>query len=202
MQGSPPQSMNSNLQPVISPPQPEALALAPRPELVRLIESFCGAKDPPQTFNRFIKLIRWIRDHEYDTHDFSQLNSCLSYLEDHAEVRARFQEKFRDLLKHLRFTSLLAESGVPSDRSLLSEVVRRVVGRVLPSARDDADASRLLVALFSSKRDAQHFLAMPSETFIRTVQVVTSEDAKEFWDQPRQDLRDALRLLAARALVA
>lgn len=170
----------------------------PQPQLVRLIENFCGAPNPPQLYIRLIRLVRWVERREKSDLSFIELRQFLAYLESHAEIHARFQEKFGQLVKHTRSVSLLAETGVPSDRSLLSEMVRRVVGQVLPSAKDDLDTSKLIVALYSSRQDAQRFLAMPSELFDRLARVLTPENSREYWEQPRQDLREALRLLAAR----
>jgi site-specific recombinase len=172
--------------------------VAAHPQLVRLIEAFCGSPDPPQLYVRLVRLVRWTKKHNQSGFDFTALRQFLGYLESHPEARLRFQEKFGELVKHTRSISLLAESGVPSDRSLISEMARRLVGRILPSAKDDSDASKLIVALYSSRHDAARFLATPPELFERLVAVLTPADAQDFWDQPRNDLREALRLLAAR----
>jgi site-specific recombinase len=183
----------------LAPPAAILRATEVHPQLVRLIETFCGSPNPQQMYVRLIRLIRWIEKREESDPNFTELRQFLHYLESHPETRVRFQEKFGQLVKHTRSISLLAESGVPSDRSLLAEMVRRVVGQVLPSAKDDLDTSKLVVALYSSKRDAQRFLSMPEELFERFALVLTPENGgREFWEQPRQDLREALRLLAAR----
>ena len=177
---------------------PALQAPAAHPQLVRLIEAFCGSSDPPQLYAHLVRLIRWIEKREHSDPNFTELRTFLNYLESHPETWQHFQEKFGQLVKHMRSVSLLAESGVPSDRSLFSEMARRVVGRILPSAKDDSDASKLIVALYSSRRDARRFLAMPPELFAHMVANLTPDNETEFWDQPRQDLREALRLLAAR----
>jgi len=182
----------------IVPTAPALPAVQASPQLVRLIETFCGAPNPPQLYVRLIRLIRWIEKQEEFDPTFTEFRQFLDYLEAHPETRSRFQEKFGQLVKHTRSISLLAESGVPSDRTLFSEMVRRMVGQVLPSAKDDLDTSKLVVALYSSRQDARRFLAMPPELFERFARVLTPENAREFWEQPRQDLREALRLLAAR----
>lgn len=184
--------------PAVAPVGSLAHASEVHPQLIRLIETFCGAPNPPQMYLRLIRLVRWIEHRERHDPSFTELRQFLGYLETHPETKYRFQEKFGQLVKHSRSVSLLAESGVPSDRSVLSEMVRRVVGRILPPAKDDLDTSKLIVALYSSRKDAQRFLAMPSELFERLVNALTPENGREFWEQPRQDLREALRLLAAR----
>jgi site-specific recombinase len=129
---------------------------------------------------------------------FAQLEALLGYLETHEEIRACAQKRLRELLNHSQFISLFAESGVPSDRPFLAELVRRIVGTFVPSARDDMDAARLVVILYSSRRDAQHFLEIPEPLFARLASAITPKGDAEFWAQPRQDIREALRLLAAR----
>jgi site-specific recombinase len=187
------------LQPQAEPvPPPVPSAGEADPQLIRLVETFCGAPNPPQLYVRLIRLVRWIERREYSDTNFKELRRFIEYLESHPETKARFLDKFGQLVKHTRSVSLFAETGVPSDRSLLSEMVRRLVGQFLPPAKDDLDTSKLLVALYSSRQDAQRFLAMSPELFERMVRVLTPDDAREFWEQPRQDLREALRLLASR----
>jgi site-specific recombinase len=173
-------------------------ARAPRPELIRLIESFCGSTDLHTQYTRLIRLIRWLQHSGITLRGFGQVLAFIDYLKANDEVRARFQSNFGEMLKRLRSISLLAESGIPSEGSLSSEIVRRIVGRVLPSARADSDAAKLLTALYSSDREARHFLQMPPEVFEMLVDVLTPENSADYWEQQRQDLREALRLLAAR----
>lgn len=190
--------MNDHLQVVTVSPESPMRPSDAHPQLVRLIEAFCGAPNPTQLYLRLIRLVRWIERREQHDTNFTELRQLLAYLQTHPETHVRFQEKFGQLVKQTRSVALLAETGVPSDRSLFAEMVRRIVGRVLPSAKDDLDTSKLIVALYSSREDAKRFLAMPAELFDRLVQVLTPNNACEFFEQPRQDLREALRLLAAR----
>jgi site-specific recombinase len=173
-------------------------ARVPRPELIRLIESFCSSSDLQTHYTRLIRLIRWLQHSGVTLRGFGQVLAFVDYLKGNDEVRTRFQANFGELLKHQRSISLLAESGIPSDGSLPSEIVQRLVGRVLPSARSDADAAKLLTALYSSDREARHFLRMPQEVFEMLVEVLTPANAPDYWEQQRQDLREALRLLATR----
>jgi site-specific recombinase len=174
-----------------------AVARPAHPALVRQVEAFCGATDRAQLAARFVGLVRWIEMHD-SGRSFTQREALLDYLETHPEVRSCAQQRLGELLNHSQFISLFAESGVPSDRPFVAELVRRIVGTIVPSAREQGDAARLVVLLYSSRRDAQHFLDMPETLFARLASALTPKDDGEFWGQPRQDMREALRLLAAR----
>src|SRR5689334_3344047 len=190
--------MDSIVQGVPGPAKEHLPARVPRPELIRLIESFCGSGDLHTHYKRLIRLIRWLQHSGITQRGFGQVLAFADYLRANDELRQRFQANFRELVRHQQSISLLAEGGIPSDGSLPSEVVRRIVGRVLPSARRDGDAAKLLTELYSSDREARHFVRMPEEVFEMLVKAVTPENDPDFWQQQRQDLREAMRLLATR----
>jgi len=190
--------MDPLIEGVSGPAKANLPARVPRPELIRLIESFCSSTDLHTHYKRLIRLIRWLQHSGITQRGFGQVLAFSDYLEANHELRQRFQANFGELLRHQHSISVLAEGGIPSDGSLPSEIVRRVVGRVLPSARSDADAAKLLTALYASDREARHFVRMPPEVFELLVKSVTPDNDPDFWQQQRQDLREALRLLATR----
>src|SRR5436305_3214126 len=116
----------------------------PRPELLRLVESFCASTELTTHRARLVRLVRWLQHDGLSDRRYGQLLAFLDWLQAHPQAHARFRATFGELVSHLRSVSLFAESGIPSDGSLFSEIVRRIVGRVLPSARSELDAARLL----------------------------------------------------------
>ena len=180
-------------------PSPSAPGRAPNPELIRLTESFCGSPDLRSHYRRLGRLVHWMQRRGIANHNYDQLLILADYLRANPEMRTRFQANLGELLKNVRSVSLFAESGIPSDVSLFSEIIRRIVGRILPSARSDTDAAKFLTRLYSSNREARHFADMPPEVFELMATVFTPQGDPEFWQQPLQDLREAVRLLALRA---
>ena len=94
--------------------------------------------------------------------------------------------------------SLFAEAGIPSDHSLTSEIGHRISARLLPSAREQADASKLLVTLYPNKRTVQRFLSIPPELFQRLITILTPADDPQFASHEYLDLQQAMRLLSSR----
>src|SRR5215831_14906300 len=171
--------------PAASPAVP---ARVPSSELIRLAESFCSSTDVASHYRRLGRLARWIQARGISNRDYEQLLTLADYLRANPEMHARFHANLGELLKHVRSISLFAESGIPSDVSLFAEIIRRVVGRILPSARRDTDAAKFLTRLYSSNRQARHFAEMPAEVFELMATVFTPQNDPEFWQQERQDL--------------
>ncbi len=129
----------------------------------------------------------------------ARLVAFVEYLEANEDVRRRFQTSFENLLAELHSISLFAEAGIPSDHSLSSELMQRLAGRLLPAARAESDAAKLLVTLYSSERDVVSFLSAPTEVLQRLIAVLSPPDKAYCWRPQQRDLQEALaRLLAAR----
>ncbi len=82
--------------------------------------------------------------------------------------------------------------------SFTTEIVQRLVGKLMPSARDDSDARKLLIDLYSSQLYAKQFAALTPELFERIADVLTPGDKEDFWSRQEHDLEEAMRLLASR----
>src|SRR5579862_1976089 len=167
-------------------------------ELVRRILAFCQAQDARARQATVTRLVRWIQRTNQRRSNHAELTSLLVYLETNPEVRNQFAVAWALLLNEVRSLALLAETGIPSDHALITEVVLRLVAKVFPSARHEMDASRLLLAVYRSKSYVRQFGEMPPELFARLAMIVSPPNADVEKDEQRSDLRDALRLLATR----
>jgi site-specific recombinase len=119
----------------------------------------------------------------------------LLFLEEDAPLRAEFQITFHAMLGEIQAVSLIAEAGLHPRESMWSEVVRRIVERVLPPARGDADLSKLVYRLQPDDRYIQGFLDWSDELFERAVRVLTPDDDLSAWNRQHLDLQQSLRLL-------
>jgi site-specific recombinase len=180
--------LGSQIQPVLVFP----------PELVKGFDDFCDAKTLRKRNSALVGIVGWMRKQGGSGSELPAIASVVEYLENNPEVRPRFQTAFGELLSDLNCISLFAEAGIPSDHSLVSEIGQRISARLLPSAREQTDAAKLLVALYPNERSAQRFLASPPELFQRFVAVVTPPSDPEFAGHEYRDLQEALRLLASR----
>jgi site-specific recombinase len=101
------------------------------------------------------------------------------------------------MLAELDCLPLFAEAGLPSVHPFTTEVMQRVMARLMPSAREVSDASKLLIDLYSSERNARQFGAITPEMFERMARVLTPKDQPQFWQRQERDLEEAMRLLAS-----
>ena len=164
--------------------------------LVDLILSFSRSSDIPSYLSGFLELARWVQN--TSSSDGRRLRSLIEYLEGNELVRGRVQTAMARLVRDLNSLDLLVQSGIPSDHSLFTEVIQRLVGRILPGAREDCDTSRLLVGLSSSHISQRRFADVPPQTFARLLAVLLPTNEPNLWQRQRTDLREALRLLATR----
>ena len=114
------------------------------PPLMHLLQRFCDAATLPARRSAFIAIIRWTRKGNGASGELTRLVQLLDILESDAELRAGVQQSLGKLLAEIDSLALFAEVGLPSVHPFTTEIVRRLVGRVLPSARRDR-AGRLVV---------------------------------------------------------
>ncbi len=147
----------------------------------RLFHSiWTGSND--RSFN--LRLVSWVRMLEHDD-----------------LLRIDFQEAFQSMLGRLDSVALLAEAGLPRHHAVVSEGLRRLFDRVLPSAREVTDSSRLLVSLFAHSRDVERFVELPPPLFERLSLLLApppSGGGPRSSPRLQNDLRQALCLLATR----
>ena len=166
-------------------------------ELLHAIEAFCAADTLRQRRKSFVEIVRWTRTGQARKTEAPRLLVLVQYLESDVEVRRRVQQSFGQMLAELDCLSLFAEAGLPSIHPFTTEVMQRVVARLMPSARQVGDASKLLIDLYSSERNARQFEALTPELFERIARVLTPDDQLQFWQRQEHDLEEAMRLLAS-----
>jgi site-specific recombinase len=125
----------------------------------------------------------------------------LRMLEHDDLLRIDFQEAFQAMLADLDSVALLAEAGLPRHHAVLSEGLRRLFNRVMPSAMDLSDSSRLMVSLFAHSRDVGRFLELPQPLFERLSDLLApapTGGGPRRSPRLQSDLRQALCLIATR----
>jgi site-specific recombinase len=165
--------------------------------LQHALDAFCDAPTPRKRHAGFAQIVRWTREGRRRMEQ-PRLLTLVELLEGDSELRQRVQHSLGQMLAEMDFLSLFAETGLPSVHSFTTEIVQRLTAKVVPSAREDSDARKLLIDLYSSERYARQFAALSGEIFERIVNVLTPADAPEFWQRQERDLDEAMRLLSAR----
>ncbi|MGO9520484.1 MAG: hypothetical protein ACLPND_25885 [Candidatus Korobacteraceae bacterium] len=166
-------------------------------DLLHAIEAFCAADTLRKRRASFVQIVRWTRAGQTQGLEPPRIVVLVQYLERDADVRRRVQQSFGRMLAELDSLSLFAEAGLPSVHPFTTEIVQRLVARLMPSAREDTDASKLLIDLYSTERSAQQFATLTPELFNRIVNVLTPCDTPEFWQRQERDLEEGMRLLAS-----
>ncbi len=161
-------------------------------------EAFCAATNLTSQTKCFIHLFTRIWLRLYDRSFNSRLVRWVEMLEQDSDFRGRFQKTWKTMLGSLNCVSLFAETGLPAQHALLPEISRRLFQWVLPAPRTDADASRLLAAIFASPHAVKRFLDLDEELFIRLAAILWDPQGLSAFPRVRQEFEQALRLLAAR----
>jgi len=174
--------------------QPRAISRATA-ELRERTETFCEAGSYRAQPRRILELFTYITTEPTDRAFAAALVRWIRLVEHDRELKVCFQAAWAAMLPQLDSVPLFANAGLPAQRALLPEATRRIFQRLLPSAREDFDAARIFTAVFSTSRAVERFLSLDGFLFSRLIRLLSPAAVL-----PRlhRDLREALRLLAAR----
>lgn len=163
-----------------------------------MLEAFCDALTLRKRRAAFVQIVGWTRAGQRKGIETPRFLVLVQSLESDRELRERVQLAFGQMLADLDSLSLFAETGLPSVHPFTTEIIQRLVAKLIPSAREDDDAGKLLIDLYSTEKYAKQFEALSPELFQRMARVLTPDDRPEFWQRQDRDLEEAMRLLAAR----
>lgn len=123
----------------------------------------------------------------------------ISILQASPELRDRYHAGIAAILEETDAVSLFAQSGLPTDRGLLSETFDRFFNIVLPAPREETDLAKLFLRLFPTPREVDRFFSQTPEQLKELACQIAPVEIPEAWERPNAALRDAFYLLAARA---
>jgi site-specific recombinase len=167
-------------------------------ELRNLTQSFCDAPTLNARTRRATQLFATIWAVSSERRSVVRLLRWIRLLEQDHALRICFQQSWDAMLADLDSVSLFAETGLPGQHALLPEVFRRIIQRVLPSAREETDSGRLLASLFPSQTEVERFLEQQQFVFDRLARIFWPDSNTASATRLRADLEQALCLLAAR----
>ncbi len=127
-----------------------------------------------------------------------RLGRWLQLMEMDPALAQNFRDTWLALLREVDAVPLFADAGLPAQPGLFAEFGRRLFSKVLPTARADSDAGLLFISIFSSRQAVERFSALPSQTFQRLAKLLWPPLEVHVTLPLRENLRQALRLLATR----
>ena len=168
-------------------------------DLASLVEAFASAASVGDRADAFVRLVRGFRLEARDARGAERrLPAVLDALEASPGLKARVGEALAALLAGTDGTDLFGYTGMPSDRGFWAEFGDRLSSRLVPSARDDRDLSRILRRLFRTKGAVEHFQELPLELFHRLAGFAASLGPDAMWAPLRAAFADGFRLLVVR----
>ena len=200
-------AMLDELHAALHPNQREDPLLAP---LSARLDAFTGAVGIGDRLDAWIALQDWTREGSRTLHrtddeggtldaaDSARLRLLLYVLEACPTVRERFRATVGTLLSESDATTLLAETGMPSDRGFLAEASERLWNKILPEPRDPTDLDQFVRRCFRTDSHVARFTRWSPELFNRLIELAMPGHDSPAWNSIRGSFANALRLLATR----
>jgi len=162
-------------------------------ELATRITRFVAARNLSTRLTAFVELKEWTASGAGSP---SRLETFLELMESQSDLRSLFQRATREILTEIRSVELFAEAGLHPREGLWTEALRRLTERILPSAREDTDLCKLVNRLYPTTDDIDRLIKRSDESFERIADVLSPVHDPSAWTNQREDLKQALLLLA------
>ncbi len=175
--------------------------------------AFCDADTLHSRLDTLVALFSWLREPDTDLPElpgstispagaskpeWSRERVFVSVLEASEELRESHRANVAAILQETDGLTFFAQAGLPTDRGLSSEASERVIRLLLPAPREESDLSKLSIRLFPTQALVDRFFSMPAELNERLQDVLCPRAESPGWQAPREAMREAICLLAAR----
>ncbi|MBA3685848.1 MAG: hypothetical protein H0W72_11500 [Planctomycetes bacterium] len=180
------------------------------PPMAALLGAFARADTSAERLERWIALLDWTREGvlvhasgdqqgaQLGSADSARLRMLLHALETCSPVRQSVQSAVAALFAEADACSLLAESGIPSDRGFLAEGTARLWAKLLPEPRDTPDLRQFLRRCYRNRGHVARLERWPPELFARMLEVILPPADSQTWTTLRRSVTDAVHLLCVR----
>ncbi len=162
--------------------------------LANILTRFIHGADLGTRLDAYAELREWTSATPAGS-DTSRLEMVLQLMESRNELRTRFQREVRQILTEIRSVELFAEAGLHPREGMMSELWRRLIERILPSAREDTDLSKLMHRLYPTSEAIDRLIDLPDETFERIAWLMAPVGDLSAWALQRDDITQAFYLL-------
>jgi site-specific recombinase len=168
-------------------------------ELRRRTLHFVEASSFEERRHRLEILVRYIWNARTDRAFSVRLTRWLRLLSKDDPLRVGFEESFDRMIGAMHSVTLFASAGVPSHHhGLVSESMRRVVQRILPSVHPHSDLSGLFATLFPSARDVDRLLGLSPQEFTQIAELTSPASSHGLEGATHSDMKEAMCLLSTR----
>jgi site-specific recombinase len=181
---------------------------AQRADLRRRTLSFVNAATFEQRRRCLEDLVHYVWNARSDRLFTLKLTWWLDMMREDAEVREGFEASFDAMIGEMHSVTLFASAGVPSHHhGLVSESMRRIVQRVLPSVHPQSDLAGLFATLFPSTRDVDRLLNLSTTQFNQIAELTSQRTGRGtrnalevhgLVNNARSDMKEAMCLLSTR----
>jgi site-specific recombinase len=185
-------------------PSDSALGAELQRQLERRTTLFVEAASFEERRHRLEGLVRYIWNARTERSFSLKLTRWLQLLAQDGGMRERFQTSFDRMIGEMHSVTLFASAGVPSHHhGLVSESMRRIVQRVLPSVHPQSDLAGLFATLFPSSRDVERLLSLTPAAFNAIAELTSPASAQGTESHgleniARSDMKEAMCLLSTR----
>jgi site-specific recombinase len=181
---------------------------AQRADLRRRTLSFVNAATFEQRRRCLEDLVHYVWNARSDRLFTLKLTWWLDMMREDAEVREGFEASFDAMIGEMHSVTLFASAGVPSHHhGLVSESMRRIVQRVLPSVHPQSDLAGLFATLFPSTGDVDRLLNLSTTQFNQIAELTSQRTGRGtrnalevhgLVNNARSDMKEAMCLLSTR----
>ena len=129
-----------------------------------------------------VALFDWIRgDCSSVPASLARVQLLMDAFQIRLEARARLQAWWQKLLSTLDGTTLLADYGFSSNSAFVSELINRILQKILPGTPETADASALFSLVLCHRFDAQWLSALDEPLLARIAELLQPAQASNPW---------------------
>ena len=129
-----------------------------------------------------VALFDWIRgDCSSVPASLARVQLLMDAFQIRLEARARLQVWWQKLLSTLDGTTLLADYGFSSNSAFVSELINRILQKILPGTPETADASALFSLVLCHRFDAQWLSALDEPLLARIAELLQPAQASNPW---------------------
>ncbi|MDB5989359.1 MAG: preprotein translocase subunit TatB [Herbaspirillum sp.] len=172
----------------------------------RRVEALMSRADPQAQWheraNWMIDVAEWVR-HESkvslrDEQAWRQIKHArvaylLTWLDQHRDVRRTVQMTLQRTLREASGPELFSATGLPFEAAFFSELMERIVTRLLPRHLSPSDLSGLFTAMFPASSDAQWMMELDQDVLARLWKLAGDDGISHLY---RQQIDESLIYLS------
>lgn len=111
------------------------------------------------------------------------------------EWKKSFIEIFQSVAAETQIFELLVSTGLQRQSGVISEIVDRIIMKMVPREYDSDNLEQFFSSAFSSEEDAETVSVMDRESFDKLIQLLL-EEKEQFFEKWKSDFQEAIAFIA------